>query len=275
MYKCGITGGSGTLGKYLLKQLPFRFSLYDNRIENKKKIFDWLSKNRFDLIIHLAAIVPTKNVESNYKKALRVNYIGTKNIVDTINKNTNKPKWFFYASTSHVYNSVSNKKILESTRIRPYSKYGFTKAKAEKYIKTNLKIPYAIGRIFSYTHYNQSTSFLIPSLVKKIKAKKRKFVNLNHYRDFVHIDDISSAINLMWKVKARGVFNIGSGKKINVKDIATFLNKKINKRHKIFFNDNKESTSLIASNKKLKKRGWKPKKKIITILNDYLKKKDA
>ncbi len=275
MHRCGITGGSGTLGKYLSKKLPFKFTKYKNRIENKKKLFNWLSKNKFDLIIHLAAIVPTKKVEKNYHKALKVNYLGTKNIVDAINKNINKPKWFFFASTSHVYNSAYNKKISENESLRPSTKYGFTKVKAEKYIKTNLRIPYAIGRIFSYTHQNQSISFLIPSLVKKIRIKKKILENLNHYRDFVHIDDISSAINLMWKTKAQGVFNIGSGKKTNIKKIANLLNKKLNKSHKILFNDYKNSTSLVSNNIKLRRLGWKPKKKINKILEDYLNKRNG
>ena len=38
MYSCGITGGSGTLGKYLSKKLPFKFVKYGNRVENKKII---------------------------------------------------------------------------------------------------------------------------------------------------------------------------------------------------------------------------------------------
>ncbi len=272
MYSCGITGGSGTLGKYLSKKLPFKFVKYGNRVENKKKLFNWIFKNKFDLIIHLAAVVPTKKVEKNYQNALKVNLSGTKNLVDAINKVAYKPKWFFFASTSHVYNSQNNKKISENSILRPATKYGFTKIKAEKYIEKNLTIPHAIGRIFSYTHYNQSTSFLIPSLVNRIKIKKKLFENLNHYRDFVHIDDIASAINLMWKIRAKGVFNIGSGKKTNIRDIAIFLNKKLNKNKKIIFIDSKKSTSLIANNTKLRKRGWIPKKNINNILNDYLKK---
>ena len=245
MYSCGITGGSGTLGKYLSKKLPFKFVKYGNRVENKKKLFNWIFKNKFDLIIHLAAVVPTKKVEKNYQNALKVNLSGTKNLVDAINKVAYKPKWFFFASTSHVYNSQNNKKISENSILRPATKYGFTKIKAEKYIEKNLTIPHAIGRIFSYTHYNQSTSFLIPSLVNRIKIKKKLFENLNHYRDFVHIDDIASAINLMWKIRAKGVFNIGSGKKTNIRDIAIFLNKKLNKNKKIIFIDSKKSTVLL------------------------------
>ena len=79
----------------------------------------------------------------------------------------------------------------------------------------------------------------------------------------------------MWKTKAQGVFNIGSGKKTNIKKIANLLNKKLNKSHKILFNDYKNSTSLVSNNIKLRKLGWKPKKKINQILEDYLNKKNG
>ena len=110
MYICGITGGTGTLGKFLLKNLPFKFIKYKGRVENKKNLSKWILKNKFDLILHLAAIVPTNQVKKNFKKALKVNYGGTKNLVDIINKKKNKPAWLFFASTSHVYNFKHKKK---------------------------------------------------------------------------------------------------------------------------------------------------------------------
>ena len=132
---------------------------------------------------------------------------------------------------------------------------------------------YAIGRIFSYTHFDQSGEFLIPSLFKKIKNKKRVFKNLNHFRDFIHIQDITSAIKFMWLSRSQGVFNIGSGKKTHLKKIAKFLNFKINRNYNISFIENKNCTHLIANNKKLKKLGWKVKKNINNILKDYLRDK--
>ena len=40
-----------------------------------------------------------------------------------------------------------------------------------------------------------------------MNTNKKIIENLNHYRDFVHIDDIASAINLCGKLE-QGVFNI-------------------------------------------------------------------
>ena len=99
----------------------------------------------------------------------------------------------FFSSTSHVY-KPSNSKLNEKSKIDPISYYGLTKLKAEKYIIDNLegKINYCIGRIFSTTNKNQKKNYLVPDLKKKIKKAKTKLVlkNLNHYRDFISMNDI-------------------------------------------------------------------------------------
>ena len=216
MLKCGITGHSGTLGSQLVKKkFNFKFIIFKDDICRKKKIYQWIKKNKLDLILHIAAIVPTRVVENNFSYANSVNYIGTKNLVDAIVENNLNLKWFFFSSTSHVYRLPKKKiKINEKCKKKAISKYGLTKLKAERYIKKKLsksKIPYCIGRIFSFTHISQKDSYLIPSIVKKIRKSKKNnivFNNMNHYRDFVSVADICEAIKLLWIKKSKGEFNI-------------------------------------------------------------------
>ena len=140
---CGITGYSGVLGSEVLKNNPkFKFIKFTGDIVKKKDIQKWFQKNRIEIILHLAALVPTNEVKKNPLLANKVNYIGTKNLVNEI-LIQNKIKWFFFASTSHVYN-YSNKNIKESYTTKPKTFYGKTKLKAEKYIHNKLKnrIPY-------------------------------------------------------------------------------------------------------------------------------------
>ena len=69
MLRCGITGSTGNLGKTLLKIKNF-ISL--NLKEILQKINRQMGKkNNFDILIHLAAIVSTREVNYNYKKALK------------------------------------------------------------------------------------------------------------------------------------------------------------------------------------------------------------
>ena len=253
--KFGITGSTGSLGKEIIKsKFNIKFSYFRGDITKKKEVLDWVNSRKLYAIIHLAAVVPIKVVNADKKKAYNVNYLGTKNLVDAIKKKT-EIKWFFFASTSHVYRS-QEKKINENSTIEPISFYGKTKILAENYIIRELKkykIRYCIGRIFSTTNKNQKKNYLIPELKKRIKKTKTKIVlkNLNHYRDFVSMQNISKIIITLYKKNFQGIVNIGSGNKIYLKDIAKFICKKYNKKYN--FIDNPKKTFLIADVKKLKK----------------------
>tara|TARA_Y100001980_G_C14498352_1_gene274584 strand:- start:80 stop:904 length:825 start_codon:yes stop_codon:yes gene_type:complete len=265
MLKCGITGAKGVLGRRIRKELPYQFYVYNDRIENFKKVQKWINSKKLDAVLHLAAIVPTEKVNKNFKKAKSVNIDGTKNIIKAILKTPNPPKWFFYASTSHVYPSnFKKKKLSEIDKVKPNSKYGKTKLGGEKIVEKNFKnqkTNFCIGRIFSFTDRNQKMPFVIPSLVSKIKNTKKKQVklgNLNHYRDFLPTRDIALAIKILCNNKKKGIFNIGSGKEINLKKIAKIIAKKFKKKI-VFLKDNKP-TYLISDSSKLKKLGWRSKK---------------
>ena len=168
--KIGITGYSGSLGKTLIKiNKSNKIYRFKGDIRKKSDIKNWFKNKKIDAIFHLAAIVPIKIVKKNKKKAYEVNYLGTKNLVNIALKNN--IKWFFFASTSHVYKS-SKKRIDENGKIEPISFYGKTKFLAEKFVIKKLegKINYCIGRIFSTTNKNQKQNYLVPDL----KNKKKK-----------------------------------------------------------------------------------------------------
>ncbi len=260
MLRCGITGYKGNLGKTFLKvNKNFHFIKFKGDVSKKKDIDIWIKNNYFDLIIHLAAIVPTHIVNKNYQKANNVNFKGTKYLIDEIIKQKKNIKWFFFSSSSHIYKMKRNKINEESLKI-PSSKYGKTKLLAENYIIKKLKkskVKYCIGRIFSI-YDNKGKKFLIPNLHQKINQRKKKIIfdNLNHYRDFLTTIQISKIIVFLWKKRYHGIINIGSGVQTNLKSIAQKFAFKFNK--KIFFNNNKP-TYLIADNSKLKKIGYKQK----------------
>jgi|TARA_B100000959_G_C14962323_1_gene616285 UDP-glucose 4-epimerase len=261
MIKCGITGHNGNLGKKFQKiSKKFKFIKFNGDISKKRYVENWIKYNDFDLIIHLASIVPTSIVNKKFKRALNVNYYGTKFLVDSIVKNNKRLKWFFFSSTSHVY-SLTTKKIKENYSTQPSTKYGKTKLIAEKYIVKKLKkanIKFCIGRIFSIID-NKKKEFFLPGLLKKIKSKKKLIYlkNFNHYRDFISTEQICKIMIILWNKKCNQVVNIANGRKINLKYVAKLLSKELNK--KIFFENNKPTT-LVADIKKIKKLGYEPKK---------------
>jgi len=264
MNVCAITGSDGVLGKKIRKNLPFKYYCFKKNISNLNEVTKWVNGRDFDLVIHLAAIVPTNIVNRNFNNAKKINVKGTENLLKAILKKKKKPKWIFFASTSHVYSLTTKyKKISENAKVKPNTKYGITKKMAELVIRKKLKnsgINYCIGRIFSFTDRNQKNPFVIPSLNKKIKMAKKeiRMENLNHFRDFLSTNDICKAIRVLYKHKASGIFNIGSGKKFLLKDIAKLIAKKYKK--KINFKDNNNFSYLISNNNKITRLQWKPKK---------------
>lgn len=265
----GLTGSTGVLGSKLISSSKnINFRCFNGDIRNFHEVKNWINNNDLDTIIHLAAIVPIRKVNSNKKKAYDVNFLGTKNLVESIKLKSGKKIWFFLASTSHVYGK-SNKNLSENSKIKPMNYYAFTKLKSEKYLINNKKyINYCIGRIFSYSSYLQKKNYFIPNIISKLRDKNKILVikGTNHYRDFLPIEDVVKAIKILNRSKSKGIFNICSSQKILLSDIIRLLNFK-GKKIK-FINDN-TSTSLVGSNKKLKKFRWKPSYK--NYLN-YIKK---
>ncbi len=259
MIRCGITGSTGNLGKSLLKKNnKFHFIKFKGDITKKKLVDIWIKRNSFDIIIHLAAIVSTKKVKNNYRKALKVNLTGTKNLTNSIINNGKNIKWFFFASTSHVY-PFNKKKIKENFKTNPISKYGKTKLVAENYIKKKLKNKkFCIGRIFSVLD-NKDKDFVIPGIQKKLENKSKIIVlnNLNHYRDFLDTKQISEIILCLYSKKFSGIINIASGKKTNIQFIIKKIASQMSKKIKFRYN---KPTYQVADIKKLLKIGYKPQR---------------
>ena len=111
---------------------------------------------------------------------------------------------------------------------------------------------YCIVRIFSIFHKNQKKPFLYPSIKNKLKRIKSSNVYIkgaNNVRDFSNADKITKIIFKIFEKKLTGVYNIGSGKGMTIKD---FINKNIDEKKTII--DYKKPNSLIADIKKLKRK---------------------
>ena len=209
--------------------------------------------------------MPTNKVKQNFQKAKDINVNSVKAILKILKKNKRKV-WFFLASSSHVY-PFSKNKISEKKKLQPINKYGTTKLLAERALtdkRYNQYVNYCIGRIFSYTNPDQDQSFIVPSLFEK---KKIDINNLNHCRDFIHIDDICSAIEILCMSKKKGIFIIGSGKKVNLVHLYNLA------RGTSYPISKKPVTSHYADNNKLKKTGWSEKKNILNIIKNFKNKK--
>ena len=271
----GLTGSTGLLGQSLKKKLRklnnYKLNCYKGDITNKSQLKKWFKVNSFCYVIHLAAIVPVKKVNKNINFAKKVNINGTKNIINEVNKKKSI-KWFFFSSSSHVY-QFNNKKIRENSIRKPFSIYGKTKLEAEKFIekKINKKIKFCVGRIFSLEGKNKAKSYFLPGLLKKIRKNKVIEIDLNQFRDFIHVDDVAEAVVILLKKEQVGIYNIASGKKTRFYELINLFSKLLKRKIKFKNTVSKVSNSSYADIYKIKKAiNWKVKKKVFYIIKDYL-----
>lgn len=134
------TGGSGFLGSVLTNFLKRDNKLFDIQDFSDirmdiTKPFEIDINSSFDIIIHAAGkahLIPLSVKEE--KAFYDVNYIGTINLCQAIDKLINKPKAFIFISTVAVYGLEKGEMITESYPLNGITPYAKSKILAEKYL---------------------------------------------------------------------------------------------------------------------------------------------
>ena len=275
MKKLLITGHDGFIGKNLVTALSEKYELFGvslnkspqkiNQIKkniNKLKIDD-IPKN-ISSIIHLAALTDVDFCQKNPAECFQANVYGTQNILEITRKiNAN----FIYLSTNHVYGPPKKLPIREDHPKNPVSIYATSKLLGEiicqSYAK-NYGINVSVIRLFSVYGPNSAKHLVTTKIISQIlKNSSIQLGNLFPKRDFIYIDDVISAIELILK-KTRGYneFNVGNGKSYSILKLCNILKKisgsKIPIRSLKSKSRTKEIKNIFANSNKLKKLGWNP-----------------
>jgi nucleoside-diphosphate-sugar epimerase len=176
------------------------YLIYKDRIENYKSLSEFIKNNTFDVVLHLAALVPRNKAEQNLKQTFITNVMGTYNVLESIRVSGHRQTQIIFSSTSHVYQSSSTP-IKEDDFKNPASWYGKTKLAAERLCEMYMKsfdMKISILRLFSYTDLLQSNEFFIPAMIEKIFNANRNetlFIpGLNEFRDFSTSDQMVTSL---------------------------------------------------------------------------------
>lgn len=247
-----VTGGAGFIGKHLVKFLienKNNVSVLDNFSNSDKK---WISKFKKyqikifegdirndedilkatkdqDVVIHLAAKISVEESIKNPSETFEINVKGTENVLEICKKNNVKK--IIVASSAAVYGEGNEKyKITEQTKLNAISPYGESKIEMEKEIIkfcSNNQINYVILRFFNIYGLDQSMEYA--GVITKFLEKIEKSENLIIFgdgmqtRDFVAIEDIINSIHNAIEYTENGIFNIASGEKITIKELAKLM----------------------------------------------------
>lgn len=230
--RVGLTGARGILGSILceyLSQIPsIAVNSYDGNILDQSAIEEWAGSFHPEMVFNLAAVVPVAVVEQNQSRAREVNAEGPSILLKGIlNANGDRSIRFVQASTCHIYGSNSGP-ISETAPPSPQNYYGQTKLDGEiglRHVAESYQnVDLVIARLFGVYSKNQHSSFLFPSLLRKIRPElSRQKIDLpgsNNVRDFLHASQVAELLVELGRSKESGVVNIGSGQGATVKEFA-------------------------------------------------------
>ena len=248
----GIDGYNSFLGNNFISKYEKSLKIFkfNGDINNIKDIKKFINKKKINIFIRIASL-SRSSCEENKIKCYKTNYLANKRLVDYLIKKKIK---LIFLSTSHVY-KTSNKKLNEKSQTNPQDKYSFYKLKTENYIKNKLH-NYLIIRSFNIYGKNQKSGFFIPDIRNKILNSENIIIN-NSVRDFIKVDDVSRFIKFTIKKNINGIYNLGTGKSISLKELILSISKKLNKKIKLTVNKKKDK--LVNDKQSLKKIGFKLK----------------
>ena len=192
-----LLGGSGTLGKALIKSKLFKNLNYPSskvlNILNQKKLEEFLIKKKIRTILHFAALARVRECQYNKNKAYKINVLGTQNVVRSVNncsKKYNLNIKTIFMSSDGVYSSIRGN-YKENDNLRPYNYYGWTKLQGEK----------AVRKLKDY----------IIIRTRFFDKKKIKFNHaaINIFTSAIEVNMLVKYINKILKKKFKGILNVG------------------------------------------------------------------
>lgn len=264
-----LTGSRGFIGSETAEELTKNRYLVKPFKGNVVNVKDWENNlKNISIVFHLAGI------KTETEKDFQVNFKGTENLFKAIVRSNKKPLKIILASSAVVYRG--NKPPFKETMTpKPTTIYGKSKLRAERIVQKYCRMLKISLIIFRYSgvlgpgiRKKSTMSWPLPLWLKSGRFGKPIVVNQKgeQTRDYVHLDDVVSANLLAVEKLPVGIYNVGGGEPIKLKDLALWVQEATKGRSEIVVKDTKPSKVdpkfLFSNIDKLKKHGWKPKDKI-------------
>lgn len=291
-----ITGASGFIGKHLTrylleknydltltyhnKKICKEFKNYTSQILidlTQKKDFKKISGN-IDAVFHLAIFSSFDDSPKTISKLYNVNALGTINLLNRCC--ATGVKRFINSSSIAIYGTSRKGMVSEKCIPKPESHYGISKLTGElacEKLNKQGKIS-AISLRYSSVYGTEQHPFtVLPKFINK--ARENKNIEIRgkgeKVQDFVYVKDVVEANYFALNSNESGSFNISSGKKTNIINLATLIKDIFSSgKSRIILNSKKQGDNTnyyFNISKARKSLGYKVRYPIKKGLSDYKK----
>lgn len=250
--KIAITGASGFLGSVLTPQLAaggHEVRTLTRTLPTREQAahpgVGWLQGDLasprdaavlvdgVDAIVHLAWTNTPLTSSAHLPSDASANLLPTLTLLEAVRASPGCPQIVFASSGGAVYGaSDSDRPFREDHECRPQSSYGIQKLTVEQYLRMGAERGWftatalRIGNPYGVRLPPERMQGFIGTAVAQLVAGDpiRVFGNLANVRDYLHLSDLSRAIEMtLTPGAAYDVFNIGSGIAYSVEGVLSLL----------------------------------------------------
>ncbi len=299
--KVWITGPNGMVGSSLIRNLKKKYKILSiNKkklnLLNQKKVFDYIKKNKPDIIIMSAAKVGGIYANDNYPgEFIYENIQIQNNIIE--GARIYKIKKLIFIGSSCIYprnckQPIKEEYLLTGKLEETNQWYATAKIAGLKMVEAYKK-QYNLNFVSVMPcnmygpkdNYDEKNSHVMAALIRKFciaKKKQKRVVKVwgtgKPLREFLYVDDFSKAVlKIINKYSDAEPINIGTGKEISIINLAKKISKLVGFTGKILLDSRYPDGTprKVLNIKKIKKLGWRPITSLDTgiknSINDYNK----
>jgi UDP-glucose 4-epimerase len=247
-----VTGGAGFIGSHLADALlerandvvvlddlstgsrdhvPRNAELVEADVADAEAVRSAFEGRRFDAVVHIAGQASISKSFDNPENDLRVNVVGTLNVIDQMV--AHGVSRLVYASSMTAYGEPQTIPTPESEPCIPISYYGVTKYAAERYVqvagaRTDVELSVTSLRMFNVYGERQSLTNpyqgVLAIFIGNVLRGEPITIHADgkQTRDFVYVGDVVDAwLRILGDPGTRGgVYNVGSGRETTIAELA-------------------------------------------------------
>src|ERR1700730_18508930 len=245
-----VLGGSGFLGSHIVdrflagKHDVCVYDLYPERFRRSPRGIKFVTGDfgnvgalseliatGFDGVIHCVSTTTPKSSNESPEFDIQSNVIGTLNLLDICVRH-GIGKLVFLSSGGTIYGDIGAAACVdESHPVRPMCSYGVSKLAIEHYLdvyKHLRDLNYVALRLSNPYGERQSPLRALGALTVFLhRTLKRQDVEVwgdgSVTRDFIYVEDVANAVYLATVNPVSGIFNVGTGTGLSLRDILTHI----------------------------------------------------